>query len=864
MDRDTARQEIRQRISCKDYLTKSKSGMYCCPICGSGTGKNQTGALKLYDTNTWYCHACKTNGDVLDLIRQKYGTDYNGALKIAADQLGITIDPYRQENAGYDINNLELNDLKTLYKTSAQEKDKERQAARDKEAAAALEQYRKEQQEAARSAPDQTEDDAYNAQMERDEIICNAINRAFIYWHNGQELPGMLKKFLCNNTDYEYADSIQEFYRDYGLLNKDGAISEYGQATIEAEKDMLQATQNAAEPAEDKEPAESIKPPENAVEDAERRQKYFYMCARNLWNENKNREISPAVAYLEGRGLYNAVNSVDVGYDPKADPAKAPFALEGEPLEHPRPRIIVRCGNSYIGRAIEPNIPRIYRVMNPKGYEIELFNAHILKVCDEIIVTEGVFDALSFIECGFNAIALNGKGNGKKLIKEIKRLKDHESMRFIICPDNDKNPETDADTKKRAEELKQNLQAAGCESIVYNIAGDYHDANDALIGDRAGFEQRTNEAIQTLQAAIKEKAEREKQELETAANGETPDTLTAFLEKIQTEAYKPYKTELSFFDDLLAGGVIRQSILLLMAAPGTGKTTLCQQIAECMAEHGKPVLYLNFEMSAEQMLSKALSNRLSNAGHPASALNILQGYEWDDTRRAAVLQAVADYREKIYPYLSYNPDGVGAELTKLKEYLQKIGEDAKVAGKEAPVVILDYLHLITAPGVDLQEMIKQAITTLKGYAVKFDTFCIAISATNRISNMGGKITLESGRDSSNLEYTGDYVLSLNYYDIDNGTVKAGDVEAVAQLQREKYRRMIIRVLKGRFVPPGKSAKVYFHAERNTFYGENDTLPDYDGWTPFDEENYDINNLTLPENKKNGKKNGNEQHITASF
>lgn len=95
MDREQARQEIRSRISCKDYLTKSKSGLYCCPYCGSGTGTHGTGALRLYDTNTWTCHACKKSGDVIDLYQQQTGADYNTALSLLADEIGITIDPYR-------------------------------------------------------------------------------------------------------------------------------------------------------------------------------------------------------------------------------------------------------------------------------------------------------------------------------------------------------------------------------------------------------------------------------------------------------------------------------------------------------------------------------------------------------------------------------------------------------------------------------------------------------------------------------------------------------------------------------------------------------------------------------------------------
>ena len=127
MDRDTARQEIRN--SWKRFFSADKKGSgIICPLCGSGSGKNGTGITENpRKPGQLKCWKCDFQGDVLDLIQRQYGADYNGALQMAADQLGITIDPYRQD---YNINNLELDDLKTLYKTSAQEKEKERQEAR--------------------------------------------------------------------------------------------------------------------------------------------------------------------------------------------------------------------------------------------------------------------------------------------------------------------------------------------------------------------------------------------------------------------------------------------------------------------------------------------------------------------------------------------------------------------------------------------------------------------------------------------------------------------------------------------------------------------------------------------------------------
>jgi len=54
-------------------ITEPSKGanMYVCPICHSGTGKNGTGAFKLYangEKSSWYCYKCAKGGDIFDLI----------------------------------------------------------------------------------------------------------------------------------------------------------------------------------------------------------------------------------------------------------------------------------------------------------------------------------------------------------------------------------------------------------------------------------------------------------------------------------------------------------------------------------------------------------------------------------------------------------------------------------------------------------------------------------------------------------------------------------------------------------------------------------------------------------------------------
>lgn len=538
---------------------------------------------------------------------------------------------------------------------------------------------------------------------------------------------------------------------------------------------------------------------------------YYDYCRGNL-------NDPAAVSYLAGRGIsIDTAKACGIGYDPAADPAGAPGAMGNEYKPHPAPRIIIPCSKShYVGRSIDPNTPKKYKAMNPDrekgGGSVSLFIAsELCRGADVVFITEGAFDALSFLEAGAAAIALNSQNNDKLFLQALQNQP--AKAAFVVVPDNDDDdPGKYEKTMKRANDLNNDLLRMGYNSIVYNVAGNYHDANDALQADRAAFEQNIAAAVKELNR----------------------DYLDDFLDKVQTEAYKPHPTGLNFFDNLLGGGIVNQTLLLLLAAPAAGKTTLIQQLAEAMAANQRPVLYLNFEMSREQMLSKAISARLYRNGGDKSMTGILQGYKWTDDERATITRIVDEYRHTNYPYIKYNPAGASSELTQLLSYLKATGDAAKAAGKQAPAVVVDYLHLITSSDkLDTAELIKAAIKGLHDYAVNYDTFVIAIAAVNREAMKDGRITLNSGRDSSGIEFTGDYILSLNYADLESKKVKTKDIEAVSEMQNQSKRLMVLRVLKNRAGRQGNDTKLMFDAVHNIFYGTCDEFIPAGGFTMDD-------------------------------
>ena len=356
------------------------------------------------------------------------------------------------------------------------------------------------------------------------------------------------------------------------------------------------------------------------------------------------------------------------------------------------------------------------------------------------------------------------------------------------------------------------LQGQGVQSIGQEAEGPTHGAEGPV---RSSEEQSTGQAKRLDSVGL----------------------FDAFMAKIQTPAYQPIETGMQSFDRLLNGGIQRQALVILSAAPGTGKTTLAQQIFETMAAHGTDVIFLNLEMSREQLLARSLSRIIKKNGGSLSAGGVLKGYSWTEEQRRAVADAASKYRTEIAPRMHYNPDGCGTMLSSIMDTLNHAAEDAQKTGRAAPVCVLDYLHLVTLEKrEDAQEIVKKTVAALKRWAIDNNTFVFAISATNRTANSSGRISLESGRDSSALEYTADIQLALNYRDLHEKKADAGNPDEMEKLQKENPRRMLVQVLKNRMGEAGGKLYLNFDAENSVFIPVDTQIKDPAGWTSISKMN----------------------------
>jgi len=208
-------------------------------------------------------------------------------------------------------------------------------------------------------------------------------------------------------------------------------------------------------------------------------------------------------------------------------------------------------------------------------------------------------------------------------------------------------------------------------------------------------------------------------------------------------------------DDLL-GGLEPGRVTILQAAPGTGKTTLANQIAYHVAAHaGAPVLYVSFENAPQDLVLKTLC-RLAGVSITQVSKGLIQPEKLAEAAR--LFQARAGT-------LCYQPGNGGTTIETIRATLATMRRQHPDVGH--PVVFVDYLQqLARAATLGGREDIFSAVSRISGQlstlANETGAHVWAISSMNRAGYANGaKAGLASGKGSGDLEFDAAHVLNLN-------------------------------------------------------------------------------------------------------
>lgn len=353
-----------------------------------------------------------------------------------------------------------------------------------------------------------------------------------------------------------------------------------------------------------------------------------------------HRNDPAAVQYLSFRGIsQDTATAYKLGYDPRKGLL-----------------IIPASRHYYAARFIDPDAPRRYD--NPKGAKTELFNAQAIYNKDgrPVFVVEGAFDALSIIEAGGLAVALNSTSNYNKLLEMLTEQKTKNTL--ILCLDND-----DAGADKTQGIIK-GLQELNISHITADIATGYKDPNEALKADKLAF-------TGAIKAA------------ESAAKPQPAGLLTLERAISIFEAVDDHYLEMPNFPQLSEMLKIKTHDTIVIAADtGAGKSSLALNFLHELQDR-YPALYINLEMDEATILQRLVSI------HTGIELDEIEGYKHDSNTRSEVNAAISEIvgRKDI---------SLLADVYDLAEIEKQI--QAATAGRTEPTIVFIDTGLLVTTG----------------------------------------------------------------------------------------------------------------------------------------------------------------------
>jgi len=470
--------------------------------------------------------------------------------------------------------------------------------------------------------------------------------------------------------------------------------------------------------------------------------------------------------------------------------------------------------NYYLGRYTEANA--IYKHHKPKGTTNEIFNVQHLKDSDfksVIWVTESIIDALSLEEINHDikAIALNSTTNANQLINE---LKDSNFKGYLILA-----LDTDTTGIRASKELKEDLEAIGVNSFIFNKDyDDYNlsdetkakDINDMLVQNRTKLENKVNGLNDMLVNMLEQK------ELNTLKKHNAYNYLDTFNELVKNQEHnKPLTTGIKPLDDLLGGGLYKKQLVVIGAKSGIGKTTLALQIADNVAKEGNDVLVFSLEMAKEELIARSISRLMFlkaiddkiGTYHALSQRDILRGIGlYKEGVEAQITKdlyqyAINEYKEKIASNMYIEELDIENSIT-IEKIRERVQEQVKITKKQ-PLVIIDYLQIIQNKDKYLsdKQAIDKIVVGLKRLARDENITIILISSFNRTS-YNQESTNASFKESGSIEYTSDITIAID------------------KTESKEYNDvMTIKTMKNRNEKPQKLINVSFYG-KYSYYGFN--------------------------------------------
>lgn len=269
------------------------------------------------------------------------------------------------------------------------------------------------------------------------------------------------------------------------------------------------------------------------------------------------------------------------------------------------------------------------------------------------------------------------------------------------------------------------------------------------------------------------------------------------------------------------GGLRDEEFWIVAGRPGMGKTACVGGIGRNIAidhTHTRPVLFFSLEMSAEALASRKLA---SESGVSAHFLR-RGGWEENDPNTQKVLDVLGrfqgadkDERPMLRLYIDDRP---GLSLADIRATARQFVRDHKHLYQQAPVIIVDYMQIISSPSIgrgeyNASQVVGKNSQGLKALARELKTPVIALSQLNReLEKRINKRPMPSDlKESGSLEQDADVILFLYRDSVYNSDADPSHAEFIIGKQREGKTGSIPMIYRGDLVRFENSYQEAFHS-----------------------------------------------------
>lgn len=298
------------------------------------------------------------------------------------------------------------------------------------------------------------------------------------------------------------------------------------------------------------------------------------------------------------------------------------------------------------------------------------------------------------------------------------------------------------------------------------------------------------------------------------------NNIDTFFQKSEEGKFKPISTGFSNFDSITNGGLQKQSLVVIGGGSSMGKTTFTINLALNFLKQNKKVIYYSLEMSEEQIQAKVFSNiAYTTGGKQISSDRFFNLYDTNTMSEASkkqILEKIKSRTELQNLFVIHQSNLLDEIIKKVEEINNAIRETES----ESPILIVDYLQYLQGKQKeDTQSLIKRATSFFKNYAIKNDTIVIVLTANNRESTKEKQRTMFSGgRDSSDIEYSSDYNLQINFAEWEEyqGNNRETELHSMNELKNMNPKEISFTLHKARMGQSGKVMKFSFNGITNTF------------------------------------------------